>query len=414
MSVAIARNEDAGHLSAPIPANETERLEALYQYNILNTVPDEELDNITRLASFVCGMPISVITLLDRDTQWFKSKQGISGTHTSRDQALCSYAIMNPGQSMVVPSLLEDNRFHFHPMLEGDVRVMSYIGVPLVNPDGYPLGTLCVVDSKPNYLSDEQIEALETLARQVMFQFELHKRNRELAENQRMLEAAYEDIEQFSRIVAHDLKSPVANVYTLSQLLLEALEGSDNARLAEQARMLYQSSNEMSRMIDGVLQYAKSSHIEKGQKGLIDLENLVDDLCDLVGIPPDTVTVSQACPVITSYRTPLQHILLNLLVNAMKYGDKPVTRVRIDCEENAHSYTIRVSDNGPGMSEEIQARAFDLFYSGDQRGTYGEGPRNHGIGLATVRTLVGKLKGTIRIESSVLGKGTTFAFTIAK
>lgn len=397
------------------PANEAQRLEAVNEYNLLDTFPEAQLDDITSIASAITGAPISLITLIGKDRQWIKSVRGdVPVREMPRDLAFCAHAINNPGEAMIVPSMDEDLRFAEHPFVTGDLRVKFYAGVPLVNDGGYPLGTLCVIDNQPKQLSEEQIAALEVLAKQVMCQFELRRKIRQLKESKKLLEVAYDDIEQFARVVAHDLKSPCANVYLLSDLLMEGLDDHENFRLKDYAVQLNHSSAKMAEMIDGILRYAKASHLEHTQKTEISLDDLTTDLCDLTGVSREVVVLETPDVVVRTFYVPLQQILLNLIVNAIKHNDKARPEIRISCIEEPGCWQIRVADNGPGIDAELEQRAFDLFQTGWAAEEEAGEPRGHGIGLATVRKLVGKLGGQVFIEPAACDSGAAFVFTVAK
>ncbi|MBW4483705.1 MAG: response regulator [Tildeniella torsiva UHER 1998/13D] len=160
---------------APLPANEACRLQALYDHHILDTPPAEGFDNLTRLAAMVCGVPIAVVSLIDRQRQWFKARVGEVGpTETVRELAFCAHAILQPGL-MEVPNALEDERFFDNPLVLGELNLRFYAGMPLITADGYALGTLCVIDHVPRILTAQQRQALEMLAAQVVAQLELHR-----------------------------------------------------------------------------------------------------------------------------------------------------------------------------------------------------------------------------------------------
>lgn len=151
----------------PIPANEEARLKALKNYAILDSLSEEEFDRITELASIICDVPIALISLIDRDRQWFKSKVGLSFDETSRDIAFCRYAILDTVM-LEVPDTNDDERFKLNPLVKGDPNIRFYAGQPLIDPDGFALGTLCVIDSKPKVLTTKQKKALQLLAKEVM------------------------------------------------------------------------------------------------------------------------------------------------------------------------------------------------------------------------------------------------------
>ncbi len=167
----------------PKPSNEEKRLEALKKLNILDSMPEKQFDDITKLASIICGTPMTLITLIDENRQWFKSKIGLEGTETPRDVSFCRYAIMDD-KVFEVENALKDSRFVNNPFVTGDPNVRFYAGAPLKTEEGYNLGALCVIDTKPNKLSAEQKEALTILANEVVANMKLRKdRNNVVSEN---------------------------------------------------------------------------------------------------------------------------------------------------------------------------------------------------------------------------------------
>jgi GAF domain-containing protein len=175
---------------APVPVDESARLEALTGYNLLDTLPEDIYDDITQLASEICRTPIALISLVDENRQWFKSKQRLAPDETIRDYSFCAHAIMNPSEIFIVPDAREDERFLDNPLTTGQPRIVFYAGVPLVNPEGYPLGTLCVIDNRPRTLTENQLLSLQALARLANTHFELRKTKKELEITQARLAVA--------------------------------------------------------------------------------------------------------------------------------------------------------------------------------------------------------------------------------
>src|SRR5215472_2764301 len=167
-------------MSAPVPANEKRRLAVLWQYEVLDTVPEEVFDDLTELAARICEAPIALISLVDESRQWFKSRVGTPVSETSRDVSLCAYAI-NQSDLFIVPDATKDERFAKNPLVTSDPKIRFYAGAPLITPDGHALGTLCVIDKIPHTLRADQKRALEILSRHVMTQLELRRHSLELA-----------------------------------------------------------------------------------------------------------------------------------------------------------------------------------------------------------------------------------------
>jgi GAF domain-containing protein len=162
------------HMTATMPSTETARLAALNRYAILDTEPEQSFDDLVVLASFVCRTPIATLSLVDDHRQWFKSKVGVEIRETPRDISFCAHAIQQE-ELFIVPDALEDPRFKDNPLVLGDPHIRFYAGAPLIDEDGYALGTLCVMDRQPRELDDTQKEALRSLRRLALSQIELRR-----------------------------------------------------------------------------------------------------------------------------------------------------------------------------------------------------------------------------------------------
>lgn len=157
-----------------VPPNELERLAALSSYQILDTAEEPDFDHITTLAAKICGTPISLISLVDSKRQWFKSRVGLPVKETPRDFAFCAHAILYEEPLIVTDSRI-DPRFSDNPFVTGDPSVVFYAGIPLIDEDGFGLGTLCVIDHLPRELSELQLDVLRALARQAITQLSLRR-----------------------------------------------------------------------------------------------------------------------------------------------------------------------------------------------------------------------------------------------
>jgi adenylate cyclase len=206
--------------SAPIPKNDTERVAAVKSYELLDTAPEIAYDEITELAAQICQCPIAVIGLIDDSRDWKKSAYGIPPhlCTTPRELSICSSTICG-SDLIVAPDLTRDERYRDNPAVAGEPNLRFYCGMPLINPQGYALGTLCVVDFQPRELAFEQAEAVRRLAHQVVTQFELRRsvlalerRMAELAEARKEADLARDHSDRLllnilPRAIAHELKA---------------------------------------------------------------------------------------------------------------------------------------------------------------------------------------------------------------
>lgn len=260
-------------IPAPIPANEAERLAALARYDILDTAAEVEFDDFTWLASQICGTSIALISLVDADRQWFKSRVGLDAAETSRDVAFCSHAVLGP-DIFEVPDASKDGRFADNPLVTGAPDIRFYAGSPLTTPAGLRLGTLCVIDRVARSLSAQQRESLARLGRQVVAQLELRLAKKELEERLALqeqaedkiktlhadlkhhasqIEQANRELTDFAYVVSHDLKAPLRGIASLAGWISTDYGGKIGAEGKEQLELMVGRVKRMNALIDGIL-----------------------------------------------------------------------------------------------------------------------------------------------------------------
>lgn len=398
-----------------IPQNEIKRLEELKKYSILDTMPEKEYDEITALASYICETPISLISLIDDDRQWFKSRKGLEAESTPRNVAFCAHAINHKDEILIVPDSRDDERFHDNPLVTGAPNVIFYAGIPLVSADGYPVGTLCVIDNKPKELNKEQQNALITLSNQVIELFEARKRTMELNIKLYELEIQNEALDNFARIAAHDIKSPLNNIIQLSALFKTMYADAVNPKAVEVLDIISNSSSKLTGLIDGILEYSRNTKLLSTDKSEVKILQTINELIDTSfhQFKKHTQFIlnieENLC--IFSNKTAFEQILINLISNGIKYNDKEEAIIEINAKEENGFVFFHVIDNGKGIREEEVEKIFDIFQTTsntDQSGSYGTG-----IGLATVKSIVEGLGGKISVKSE-FGQGSSFDFTLKK
>lgn len=187
-------------MSHPVPINESDRLNELARYHILDTMPEQEYDDIAALAARVCGTPMSTVALVDRDRKWHKAKFGVSTDFVPREISICAHTIMGDSP-LIVPDTHEHEVFSRVGMVTNPPFVRFYAGIPLINPNGFALGTLCVIDKLPHSLNDSQLTALNALARQLVTLLELRRVSRTLEQALKEKQAALDDVEMLSGLL---------------------------------------------------------------------------------------------------------------------------------------------------------------------------------------------------------------------
>jgi len=391
---------------------EKERIENLDSYSILDTLPEEDYDNLTQIAASICGTPISLITLLDTERQWFKSAHGLDEKETEIKYSFCAHAIHDPEDMLVVQDSRKDIRFHDNPFVTGPPNAVFYAGVPLMSDEGYPLGTICVMDHAPKLLSQSQANSLKALSKQVMNLLRLRKNEKKLKNTLSKLEEKNLELERFAFIAAHDLKSPINNISQISKLFLSEYGEKIDEDGNHMIQMVIDSSEKLKSLIKGLLEFSKSDAVLSEQKTSIKISKLVDDLRGMFSFEKNvSINLKSTLEEVNTNETALDQILINLLTNAIKYSNKEETKIEIGASETKSHYNFYVSDNGPGIPLRLQEKIFTIFKVGANKDKYGK--QGNGIGLATVKKIVEKSGGEIGIKSEE-GKGAKFTFSLKK
>ncbi|TFF34643.1 GAF domain-containing sensor histidine kinase [Mucilaginibacter psychrotolerans] len=378
---------------------------------MLDTLPESDFEELTLLASEICQTPIALISLLDDKRQWFKSIVGFDAKETPKEQAFCAHAIMG-NEVMVVPDARKDARFASNPLVTDSPNVVFYAGVPLINAEGYALGSLCVIDTEPKELSAQQLGALKTLGKQVLAQFELR---RKLANLQRANDALLETnafIQKFATTAAHDIKNPLSSMLLTSQAMHMRLVRSGDDKSRGLAEINIASTKKLLKMVDEMLEYSSAPALLLTNQKCIDLNTLLRNVIGLINLPAKLqINLPAAKAAITCSAVALEQIFINLLTNAIRYNDKAEGIISIKFLDEGNHYHFKVIDNGMGIAEKNLERIFqnevtlNVVDKFNKKGT--------GVGLYTVKALVEKLEGVISVKSKV-GSGTTFEFTIRK
>ncbi len=398
-------------ITPQLPIDEQHRLAAVHSYNMLDTLPEKDFDNITALTASICDVPISLVTLLDADRNFLKSHYGIPFNESPRNISFCGHAILDESNIFIIEDARKDLRFMDNPLVK-DMNAIFYAGVRLINSDGYPLGTLCVFDTKPRTLSKSQKKALIALAYQIVNLFEARKRNNILMAVQQELKEKNEELKNFAGIVSHDMKMPLANMIITSDML----RSKYGSLLDDQGRIylnyIKQSSFTLSEYITRLLEHYESDKTASLSNEVFDSSDLLENIIELLNINIDCeINLPENNIEMKANRAALEQIIINLVANSLKYNDKKNIKIDIDCSEESGFYLFSIADNGIGIPKNKIKYIYDLFATTGKLDRNGK--KGNGIGLSTVKKLIKKLGGEIEVFSE-LGKGTTFKFSIKK
>lgn len=382
---------------AALHPNEIERLKALRSYGILDTTTEPSFDDITKIASYVCQTPISIISLVDDGRQWFKSEIGLGVRETPMEQSICAHAILEHS-FLEVEDVTKDPRFVANPLVTGEPHVRFYAGALLRTPDGLPLGTVCVLDDKPRVLTPEQREVLSALARQVMAQMEF-RRALVLADR------LQRNISRLMAVAGHDLKQPLqVMVMAIDRIRGKLTDEKDRERLGYAVDAGMRMAEELDRLAEtsvlGAGLGAPSLHA-------FPLQEVFDSISanwrlhaeakglELIVLPSKANIVSDPGM--------LRAILGNLVGNAIKYTDHG--RVLVGSRKRENAVSIEVLDTGSGIPHEQLSSIFEAFH---QINPASEGL---GLGLSIVRRTAEALGHEIALKSD-LARGSHFTVKV--
>jgi signal transduction histidine kinase/CheY-like chemotaxis protein len=388
---------------APPTIDETARLKALYDYDVLDTEAEKIFDDLTQLAAQICNTPITLISLVDPNRQWFKSKVGLDAEETSRDIAFCAHAIHHKEIFEVEDTLL-DKRFFDNPLVKSAPNIRFYAGTPLVSHNGHAIGTLCVIDDKPNKLTEIQRQALEVLGRSVISQMELRKNIKELKQ-------ANEHKTEFLSNMSHELRTPLNAIIGFSRLMLDDIHHHQlPAKFSEYISHIDYSGKRLLSVVNSVIDLNK---IEAGmmqvQVELICIREFIKDLEGMLAITANEKDVAFSVNISDNVPTHLpidqaktSQIITNLVHNAIKFTDSGKW-VKVEFSLNDENLVITVADQGAGISSTDQTKLFGKFQQVGQT----KSSEGSGLGLSITLGLVELLGGTIKVLST-LGSGSIF------
>lgn len=410
--------------AAPIPKNDDDRLADLHHYRILDTPSEASFDELTRLAAYICQTPISLISLVDKHRQWFKSICGLNISETPRQQAFCSYTILD-NAPFIVEDAEVDLRVQDNPLVLSDPKIRFYAGIPLVSPRGYNLGSLCVIDFVPRKLDKSQLDGLKTLASQVMHLLEARLFSEKITHYTNVLEDAhFQALEanqaksQFLAMISHDIRTPLHGI-------IGALDLLSDSQLSDQQQQYVATANTSAQILQAIISDVLDfSKIEANKLALNPTSTSLFKLCRTIEqILQDEIEQKQlqfsiefdsAVPerlLIDQNR--LSQILLNLCSNAVKFTPANGL-INLSCSlqkvtTDTVAVKIAVSDTGIGIAIDQQQDIFSPFVQASNHNH--QEHEGTGLGLAISSRLLELMKSKLHLQST-LGEGSVFYFTL--
>jgi len=417
------------HVPAPLPANEQERLRSLEHLGILDSTPEPGFDDIVLLATSLCDVPIALVSLVDKDRQWFKSCIGLDVRETHRDLAFCAHAILSPDEVLVVEDATLDSRFEHSALVLGPPYIRFYAGAPIRDDRGFALGTVCVIDTRARTLSVAQHNALLALARQTaaLLQLRLLSEQRELRarrlENElAQAQALGRQAEQFMHHAKRvsSLGMVAASIAHDFNNLLQALSAS-----LQMVRLRARRPEDVERFSDAGLQAVDQGRLlvnhllasvrhDSPNLMCIDVNERLDSMRDVLlrtvaGGVELSLDLAAAGTGVLCEEAQLSAAVINLLANARDAlggsGRVHISSRLVSVEQDealaAGNYLLlSITDNGPGMPEALAAKVFEPFFTTKCAG------KGTGLGLSQVLEFAQRAGGTVKVQTAP-GAGTT-------
>lgn len=372
------------------------RLQALRETDLMDTEREEAYDRLARLAAVLLNAPLTLISLVSENRQFFKASFGLpEPLATTRqipiDESLCRYTMH--GEPLIITDAQQDPLLKDHPATR-ELGIVAFLAVPLVTREGYTLGAFCAVDYKTRAWTKDEVEALKDLTAATMTEINLRTVVRQL-------EAESRSREQLVAILSHDLRNPLAAAKIATQLVARKNKEGD-ADLEQNYGIIIDNLNRADRLIQDILD---TSRVRAGEaapvlvRETLDLREvcrtILDDMSAIYG--KRFVLAAPSCAVGSWNPDGIRRVLENLLTNAVKYGDpeKPIT-LTITLVPDSRRVEISVHNDGKPLSDEDQATLFDPF----RRASEADGEKGWGLGLTSVRAIAEAHGGEVGVKSS--------------
>lgn len=393
---------------APIPENEEERVRELESYDILDTLPEDEFDALTNLASRICNVPIALINFVNNKEQFTKSCTGISADTTPRSQSICQYTILTD-ELFEINDLSEDSRFENMPYVAGKPHLRYYAGVPLKSDNGYAIGSLCVMDYEPREMTGQELKDLKVLANEVMARLKLRKREKSLKEMNSFKN-------KLMKVVSHDIRSPLTGILGAAEFLEDG--DMDEEDWPELAKIIQESAGQIQHLIADLMDPELTEFgILKYEPEPVDINDVMEEIIRTFRFSARSKNIHLSyslennIPQLLIDRNKFTRVLSNILSNAVKFTPKGGV-VTIKCRfkeqhdpEETGILITTIRDSGIGMSDEQLDHLFSEKKEGGRKGT--EDESSYGLGMLIVEKLCKICNATIDVDSNE-NEGTEF------
>jgi len=383
----------------------------LKDYNITDSIPDKDYDQLTFLTASICKVPVAFLSILNRNRVWLKSGYGINIEEIKKDPCFAQ-AVLNSGKEIYSINYSKNPDVFDNSKKEFVKDYKFYTGLTIKNLQGYSIAVLNILDTGERSLEEFQIKALQALANQIGLLFEYRKQSLKFQQVQKKLKHKYRELKKFTSLVSHDIKSPLANIISLTELLKEENKDKFDDETNQYLNYLVESSYSLRNYVDEILSFYRSDHILEKDYENVDLNKILKGIAQLYEVSDDIeINYPNTAMLHNVNKVALTQVFLNLISNGLKYNKKKIRKIDIRIKETENFYQFEVIDNGEGFLAEDSSKIFEPFKTLEI--TDREGNSGTGIGLATVKKLVNSMGGDIKAESTP-GIGSNFKFKIKR
>lgn len=373
------------------------RLVALDSYGLLDTPPERDFDDLVGLASEICEVPMSLIGLIDARRQWYKSQVGLDVSEIPLPDTFCRRTLEVDGP-LTVEDATRDIRFQENKYVTGAPFIRFYSGIPIVNEEGFTLGTFCVMDTRPRVLTPFQQKSLTILARHALREMELRRKVQELRDR----EAVHR---KMLALISHDMRAPLNSLFGLLQMW------EKNIVSVQELKELLPRVNERFRSVQELFQNVLAWGLAQfdgadRQSGAVNLAELIHRVLNALRPQAEAkgiqLLVELETPFVWADSNMLEVVLRNMVSNAIKFTEKGT--ITCGARQQGHRVHISVADTGVGMAADMAQRLFSWEHRKSTPGTAGEA--GSGFGLQLCHEFVEKMGGQLSLSSKP-GEGTT-------
>ncbi len=373
------------------------RLTELRNLHILDTEEEEIFNDIVKTASEICDAPISLISLLEEERQWFKAKQGIDIDEGKVVDSFCRFTIEEPSGEMIINNAVQDKRFSDNVYVANDPHLRSYMGMSLKTSNGINIGTVCVIDYKEREFTEKQKSCLRSLSNFAMKLIEEKVLQRKLQNQNEILKTLNKNLETFAYSVAHDVKAPLKQIHAFSDLLMMESKNELKEEHYELLKFIASSAKKLTDVTSNLLTFSKKVQVDTDEYSIVNTKPIIEEILDLLDSKREHLQyeIDPKLPSLFTSKLILTQAFQNIISNSIKYRNNKLSKsiLKISAIQKGNYIRFDFEDNGIGISKVRLSEIFSIF---NRNLNYED---STGVGLSVVKELMSKIGGKIKISS---------------